>query len=162
MDLKFKYQTKPVDVWQVFMYNVYSSFTGIVNVMCIISSFILLVSLWKTAPDWMKYVLLLFCALFTVIQPLVLYGRAKKQLTENNPEVEISFDNKGIHIESEGKAQSKKWNDVFYAIVKPTLIIIYTDNQHGYIISNRVTGSSRNELVKILKDNMKNRVKGGK
>jgi len=79
MEFSYKYTLKASDMWQMYMYNIYSSYLCIFNVICMLSSVALIIALWADSPDWVRVLLLFFLSLFTIIQPLGVYKRAKKQ-----------------------------------------------------------------------------------
>lgn len=151
MKFKYQYKIKPSDLWQFHMYYAYSSYLCIINIICIISSIALIFALWENSPGWFRGVLLLFLSLFTVIQPLSIYQRAKKQAEMYKDELEIEFDDKGIRVRQNGKMEEKNWNQLLRIIVKPTMVVIYTDVEHGYILTSRVLKDTKKDFVKLVK-----------
>ena len=147
MELKYNYRIKTSDLWQASMYYTYSSYLAVINIMCIVSSIALLIKLWPTSPAWLKGLLILFLMLFTVIQPLVVWARAKAQLNGKHSEIELTFTNAGLHIVCDGVRQDKSWKNVRGFVKKPTIVIIYMEDGNGYILSNKVLGTTRNELI---------------
>lgn len=153
MEFKFNYKLKPVDLWQFHMYYAYSSYLCIINIICIISSVVLIYELWATSPDWFRGLLLLFFSLFTVIQPLSIYIRARKQVySSNQDEAVMIFDNSGIKITLNGKTENRLWDKVLRVIIKPTMVVVYTDSEHGYILTNRIVGKDRKAFVQFIRE----------
>lgn len=151
MKFKYQYKIKPSDLWQFHMYYAYSSYLCIINIICIISSIALIFALWENSPGWFRGVLLLFLSLFTVIQPLSIYQRAKKQAEMYKDELELEFDDNGIRVRQNGKMEEKNWNQLLRIIVKPTMVVIYTDVEHGYILTSRVLKDTKKDFVKLVK-----------
>lgn len=147
MELKYKYNIKTSDLWQASMYYAYSSYLAVINVMCIVSAIALLIKLWATSPMWLRGFLILFLMLFTVIQPLVVWARAKSQLAGKTTEVELIFTEGGIYVEADGKSQNQPWKNVLGIAKKPTIVIVYMRDGNGYILSNKVLGTTRKELI---------------
>ena len=152
MEFRYQYQVRPSDLWQMQMYYTYSSYLSIINVICILSSIALLYSLWATAPWWLRIMLLLFLSLFTVIQPLGVYRRAKKVLNENTDTLQLTLNDQGIEIIVGDRKEFKNWNQIQGIVLKPTLVAIYTDKNHGYILTNRILKDSKKEFRAFVKE----------
>ncbi len=147
----YHYTVKPSDIWQVRMYYAYASYLAVVNIICIVASLVLIITLWNTAADWFRVVMLLFLSLFTVIQPLFIYLSCVKQLKGRDNEISLVINKNLITVEAEGKRESYGWDKVRNITVKPTLVIIYTGESHGYILTNRVLKDTRKDLLEFLK-----------
>ncbi len=150
MEFRYRYRTKPSDIWQVRMYYAYASYTGIVNIICIVASVILIVTMWETAAGWFRVLMLFFLSLFTIIQPLVIYSASKKQAADNTDEIEIVFNNSGIEVSIADKNESYPWKDVISVVIKPTLVIIYTGTNRGYILTNSVLNKTRKAFLEFV------------
>ena len=153
MELKIQYTLRPSDLWQVRMYYAYASYLAVVNLVCIAASIILIIAAWEGAPGWFRGVMLLLLSLFTVIQPLYLYLHSRSQLKkEDLGELTLTFSDAGLKIENNGKEEQHPWKDILGISKKPTLIILYTDEQHGYILTNRVLGKARGQLLALIEE----------
>ena len=151
MEFKYQYQVQPSDLWQLQMYYTYSSYLAIINVIFIISSAALLYALWGTAPWWLRLLLILFLSLFTVIQPTGVYLRAKKSLKENHDTLQLSLNDQGIEVVVGDQKEFKNWSQVQGIVLKPTLVAIYTDKNHGYILTNRILKNSKKQFRAFIK-----------
>lgn len=147
----YRYTVKASDIWQVRMYYAYASYLAVVNIICIVASIVLIVTLWAGAANWFRVVMLLFLSLFTVIQPLFIYMNSKQQLGDAPEETGLLINSTGITVETDGKKETYGWNRVVNIVVRPTLVIIYTDGSHGYILTNRITKDTRKDLISFLR-----------
>lgn len=145
----YRYSVKPSDLWQVRMYYAYASYLAVVNIICIVASIALIIALWRTSADWFKVVMLIFLSLFTVVQPLFIYITSARQIGESMDGLELVFDEYGLTIRTEGKSESHPWKDIVSITVRPTLVIVYTDASHGYILTNRVLKDTRKGLLEF-------------
>ena len=153
---KYRYSIKASDIWQVRMYYAYASYLAVVNIICIVAAVVLIITLWKTAADWFRVAMLIFLSLFTVVQPLVIYLNARKQVKGNEEEMELDFSDNGLKIDSRGKTETHGWNEIVSFTVKPTLVIVYTGQSHGYILTNRILGESRKDFIAFVREGIKN------
>ena len=157
MEFKYRYKLKPFDLWQFHMYYAYSSYLCIINIICILSSIVLLIQLWDNSPIWFRGVMILFFSLFTVIQPCSIYVRCKKQLSQHQDELELLFQEKGLTVTVNGKSEFKNWNQLLNIVIKPTLVVVYTDQKHGYILTNRVLRGTRKKFISFIKEKRQHR-----
>lgn len=151
MEFKYKYQVQASDLWQLQMYYTYQSYLAMINVICIVSSIALLYALWATAPWWLRVMLLVFLSLFTVIQPLSVYARAKKSLKDHHEELELTINDSGIEVVVGDQKEFKNWGQLCGVVLKPTLVVIYTDQQHGYILSNRILKDTKKAFRSFIR-----------
>lgn len=151
MEFKYRFRVEASDLWQLQMYYTYSSYLCIINIICIVSSIALLYSLWGTAPWWLRIMLLIFLSLFTVIQPAGVYLRAKKALKDNNDELLLTFNEQGIEVVVGDQKEFKNWAQVRGLLLKPTLVAVYTDKNHGYILTNRILKDTKKQFRAFIK-----------
>lgn len=147
---KFTYKTTAFDIWQLSMYGTYGSPIGVVNIIFTIAMLLLTGKFWVNAGIFIKILLIFGICLFTVIQPLAIYRRAKKQIPETSEEVEISFDDYGLHIKTGGKGSKLKWNTIQGVSKKPTMIIIFAAHKNGFVLTNKVLGKQKQAFYDYL------------
>lgn len=147
----YRYQVKASDIWQVRMYYAYASYLAVVNLTCIIASVALIVTQWAKAGAVFRAIMLIFLSLFLVLQPLVIYLNARAQAKQHPEEITLSFGEDALTIETAGRRERHPWNDIISLTVRPTLVIVYTDPSHGYILTNRVLKDTRKEFLEFAR-----------
>ncbi|MCR5356063.1 MAG: YcxB family protein [Lachnospiraceae bacterium] len=150
MQFDYKYRVRVSDLWQASMYYAYSSYMGIVNVVCIIAAIVLIVSRWKGASDILRTFMVVFLLLFTVIQPVLIYLRAGASLKGGCPLLELTFSQAGVTVISDGQKQFIKWQEVLSIVKKPTILVVYIKGGAGYILRNSVLKDTRNGLYDFV------------
>jgi hypothetical protein len=138
MQYKFNYKTTAFDLWQLSMYSTYSSIVGLCNIIFTVAMILLSIKFWGDVNSFIKMFLIIAICLFTVIQPAVVYRRAKRQVGTSPHDVEIGFDDRGIHVKTENKRSDLKWNTIKAVSKKPTMIVIFSTNKHGFVLTNKV------------------------
>ncbi|MCR5419411.1 MAG: hypothetical protein K6E98_00190 [Lachnospiraceae bacterium] len=160
MQYSYKYRVKESDIWQASMYYAYSSYMGVVNVVCIIASIALIVSKWSEASDLFRTVMIIFLLMFTVVQPSIIWMRACSSLKNGSPELELTFSQAGVIVISDGKKQQVSWKKVVNVVKKPTILLVYLEDGTGYILRNSVVKEDKEKLYGFIKENLqKNRIK---
>ncbi len=155
MKYQFKYETKASDLWQLSMYGIYRSIVGLVNVIFTVAMIVLAVSYFQDANWIYRILIILGLSLFTVIQPLVIYSRAKKQLSGMSRDMEIGFDDYGVHVRSGNEKSSIKWKNIRGIAKQPTLVIVYSSATHGFILTNKVLGKEREAFYRYVISKLK-------
>ncbi|MGL5438099.1 MAG: YcxB family protein [Lachnospiraceae bacterium] len=150
MEYKYSYRTTASDLWQLTMYYTYGSIVGICNVIFTAAVLALSISKWKEAGDFLKGMMILGCCLFTVIQPLTFLNKAKKQASLITQDTTMQFDDTGIHIIVGDQESSIKWKSVKRISKKPTMVIIFADTTHGFVLTNRVLGKEKETFYQYL------------
>lgn len=155
MKYKFNYQTSNIDLWKLSMYGTYGSMVGVSNIIFTVAMVLLAGKFWSDANSFMKILLIIAISLFTVIQPIAVYIRAKRQVATVPQDMEFSLDDKGIHIKTSNKNSDLKWSTIKGVTKKPSMIIIFTTKKHGFIISNKMLGKEKEDFYNYVVSKIK-------
>lgn len=66
--------------------------------------------------------------------------------------MEMGLDDRGIHVTAEGQYSDIPWKSVKRILKKPTLIVIFSTATHGFILSNRILGKQRPQVLEYVLD----------
>jgi hypothetical protein len=149
MKYKFQYKNTPLQFWQLSMYYMYGSIIGVCNIIFTVAMILLSFKMWSNASNFVKTLLLLACCLFSVIQPIGIYLRAKMQ-AEGSKEIEIGFDESGIHVKTDIEASDLDWRSIKKVSRKPNMIVIFSTTTHGFILTNKVLGKQHEEFYRYI------------
>lgn len=155
MEFRFKNDTKPIDFWLLSMSHTYHSIVGVCNIVFTGAVIVATFKLWGRIHDLLEVLLLLGCLLFTVIQPIHVYLRAKAQVAGIPRNMELLFDEKGLHVTVDEQRESIPWKKIKNITEERNMIIVRSDERHGYILTNRALGSEREAFLDFLKQKMK-------
>ncbi|MFH5835133.1 YcxB family protein [Proteiniclasticum sp. C24MP] len=155
MKFLFNYETKASDLWQLSMYGIYKSMAGLINVIFTAAMALLTVKYWSEVSWYLRALLILGLSLFTLIQPLLIYRRAKRQVSGMPKDMEIGFDEMGVHVKSGKEKSTVRWKKMKGVVKYPTLLVIYSSATRGYILNNKVLGKNRDALYDYVISNLK-------
>lgn len=155
MEFRFKNDTKPIDFWLLSMSHTYHSMVGVCNIVFTGAVTVATFKLWGRIHDLLEVLLLFGCLLFTVIQPILVYLRAKAQVAGIPRDMELLFDEKGLHVTVGEQRESIPWKKIKNITEERNMIIVRSDERHGYILTNRALGSEREAFLDFLKQKMK-------
>lgn len=155
MKYQYTYRTTAWDLWQLSMYYIYGSMAGVCNLIFTMAVFALTAARWEVSGNGLRLLLIFGCLLFPVIQPLLVYGKARKQAGHMSQDTSIEFDSRGIHVRVGEESSDTGWEKVKRISKKPTMIIVFSDTVHGFILTNRVLGKQREEFYKYVSSRIK-------
>ena len=121
------------------------------------AAFALGFSRWDQAQGIVRCLIVLGCCLFTVIQPLMIYAKAKKQAAGITQDTQVSIDDSGLYIRVGDDTSQLPWKSVKRISRKPAMIIIFSDTTHGFIFTNRVLGNEKEEFYRYASSKVEGR-----
>lgn len=157
MRYKYTYRTTARDLWQLSTYYIYGSLAGLCNIIFTVAAFALGFSRWDQAQGIVRCLIVLGCCLFTVIQPLMIYAKAKKQAAGITQDTQVSIDDNGLYIRVGDDTSQLPWKSVKRISRKPAMIIIFSDTTHGFIFTNRVLGNEKEEFYRYASSKVEGR-----
>ena len=157
MRYKYTYRTTARDLWQLSMYYIYGSLAGLCNIIFTVAAFALGFSRWDQAQGIVRCLIVLGCCLFTVIQPRMIYAKAKKQAAGIAQDTQVSIDDNGLYIRVGDDTSQLPWKSVKRISRKPAMIIIFSDTTHGFIFTNRVLGNEKEEFYRYASSKVEGR-----
>lgn len=150
MEYKFKSDVKAADLWYIAMRRTYRTPAGIVNIVFTVAMVLLTLRFWTGASELIRMLMLLGCVLFPVIQPLAVFGMSARQLEDMPKDLELSFNEKGVKVTTGEKSESMPWRRIKNAIRQTNMIVIMSDDRHGYMLTDRVLGKEKDEFYNFL------------
>lgn len=150
MKYKYTYRNTAGELWQLSMYYTYGSVVGMCNLIFTAAVIALTINKWNTVSGVWRFLLFLVCCLFTVIQPLAVWRKAEKQAAGISRDTELEFGDAGIRIRVGDENSVIPWTAVKKISKKPTMIILFSDTTHGYVLTNRVLGKDRDAFYNYV------------
>ena len=150
MEYRFKCDVSAKDLWEMAMARTYNSMVGLINVVFTVAMILLTIRFFDRVPDVISILLLLGCILFPVIQPLAIYGNSVKQLENLPKDMELLFNEGGIRVFVGDESELIRWNKVRNAIKRSNMLVVMSDDSHGYMLTNRALGDQKEELYEYI------------
>jgi hypothetical protein len=150
MEYRFKCDVKALDLWKMAMTRTYKSIVGLVNVIFTIAMILLTIRFWAETSDLFRVLMVLGCILFPIIQPLAIYGNSVKQLENLPRDMELLFNEGGVRVFVGDKSELLRWNRIKNAIRRNNMIVVMSDDSHGYMLTNRVLGDQKEEFYQYI------------
>ena len=150
MEYRFRSDIRAKDLWILAMLRIYKGFIGIINIVFTISVLFMSIRLFADANIFFRMIMILLSILFPVIQPAAIYGKCVKQLEMLPKDLELVFNDSGVLVLCGGKKEKIPWKNISNAIKQKNMIIIFSGEKHGYMISDRELGEKKEEFFKFI------------
>ena len=132
MNYKFHYKNTAFELFKLSFFFLYSSLAGIVNIIFTVAMIALIYARWDDATDLLRVVLVIAVLFFVLFQPVIMYNRAR------------------------GNAKTlKDWKKIKAFKRFPGMLIIFTDNTNGYILTKRVVGDNYKKVCDDISEKIK-------
>ena len=143
MEIKLSVRLTAKEMFNFMMKHTYGSMSGYIGLIlsaCAFVGFIMTVTKPEVNVAY-KIVLLLTALLFTVIQPITLYKKSKRQVEQNeniNKPMEYKFTDAMIQISQGDDHVEYEWNQVIKVASSKLCIFLYVSKYRAFIIPRRV------------------------
>ena len=142
MEIKLSIKLTAKEMFDFMMKHTYSSFSGYIGLILSVCALLGFVATFNNEAVTIQYkIVLIFTALlFTVIQPLNLYYKSKKQVEQNeniNKPMEYIFDSSKIKVSQGEESVEYDWNQVVKIVSSKTSIFLYTAKYRAFILPRR-------------------------
>ncbi len=158
MEVKATVKLTTKELFSFLMYNTYSTVTSFIWIILSIGAFIgffYMLGMPEANPVYLA-VLLGIGLLFTVVQPIMLYFKAKKQVMKNeaiNASLHYTFSKAGIGVAQGELSAFSNWDEIMKVTSNKTLIMLYTSRINAYIIPKASVGEALDDLKGLIKEN---------
>ena len=136
-EIKFSYQTKVSDMYRFLMHYSYHGFRGIVNLVISIGALMLLLTGMGGRSVYNQVLLILVAALFTVIQPVLLYYKAVKQVKRTSmfqQPLHYVVDKQGVTVSLKDESMLLAWDHIYKIVEANKDIYFFMSLNRAHIL----------------------------
>lgn len=153
-ELCFEVKLDVKDLWQFSMYHANAGMLGIVNLLFTLAALFLIVTRWGMLTTPYRALLVVCALMFTVWQPLLLYHKARKQAkaTAVKEPMMLVFGEEGLKVEQNGQEALFAWDQMGRLDKMPTMVILYMDRVHAYLLPKSVMGNREGEFYEMVRE----------
>lgn len=135
--VKVSVKLKTSDMFCFLMHYTYVSLAGIVGVLFSIGAAVLLVYMWDSLDIAYRFLLLVCALLFTVINPMLLWRRAKRQVRTSpalKEPITYEFSENGVNMSMGKEKADLAWTDFYKINNIAGRYILYTSRIRSNIV----------------------------
>ena len=150
----------------MFLFLIHHSYRGtslIVDAVVTFGAIGLLISGYGKGDPVKTTALILVALLFTVVHPLQLYNRARKQVTKNEvfkKPLDYTLTEEGVTLSQGEESQSFTWADVYQIKEYKSQILVYTGRVYACIWPKSAIAECEEEVRELFKVHLSEKVAG--
>ncbi len=155
MAVSIKLETK--DMYSFLLIHNYKSIPGVIGI-CISAVALVYLIVNFNVTDWtMKVILVVLAALFTVVNPIMLYNKAKGQVKKNKTllkPITYEFTDTYLKLSQDEEGAEIPWDQIMCAKKLKNNLVIYITNVRAYVLPISQMGDLYAPIVELMKEKM--------
>lgn len=157
MEFRFDNKITALDVWKLSMHHIYRSVAGVCNIVFSIAIILLTVKFWDSVNEGVMLMLLFACTLFPIVQPLMVYKRAKRQIATLPKDMVIEINETGLHVTGHNQKSHIPWNRIRRVIKEYGMIVLTAEDNRGYMLTDKTLGEHKESFLQFVESKIKNK-----
>lgn len=157
-ELNFDAKLSAGELYAFSMRHTYRSMSGIFGLIISFASLIICAVRFEYLDRTAVMALIIIGLIFTVVQPVMLWSKAKAQVRKNksiNDTLHYTINDDGITV-SQGEQEAKvKWYEIRKTVVVKDAIYVYMSPVRAFIFTKKQCGESFSELVRNIQEKVK-------
>ena len=157
-ELNFDAKLSAVELYAFSMRHTYRSMSGVFGLIISFASLIICAVRFEYLDRTAVMALIIIGLIFTVVQPVMLWSKAKAQVRKNksiNDTLHYTINDDGITV-SQGEQEAKvKWYEIRKTVVVKDAIYVYMSPVRAFIFTKKQCGESFSELVRNIQEKVK-------
>ena len=152
--ISFSVQMTVKDVYRFNMYHVYHSASGLIGLLLSLLALGNLIISFDSLTDQGKTIMTIVALWFTVLEPSMVYSRAKKQvkkITSYHKPLHYTIGEQGITVSQDEESQTMEWNRLRRIVKNRQQILIYSSRVHAFIFPKTAWQDQEQEMQSLLK-----------
>lgn len=150
MEFQFESNITAWDIWKLSMRNIYRSIVGLCNIIFSVAIILLTIKFWGPNQEFLMGLLVLCCVTYPIMQPVMVYLRASKQVAALPKDMIITINETGLHITADNQKAHITWSRVRGVIRNYGMIIIAVEDGRGYMLTDKILGTQKEALLEFL------------
>lgn len=160
MQTEFKVNITVKDIFSFLINNTYRKLTGVIWIVFSIAVLVIAIYTWGDVKIANSILLIVMSLLYTVVNPIMLYLKAKAQVKNNdyfNDELIYRTNSKGITVCQGTESTTVKWDEMWKAVKYGGIVVVYVTTIRAFILPIRCIGEQYNNFVNSAADGLGNR-----
>lgn len=152
MEIKFDIDLTTKDMYKFLLNNTYRRLTGIIWVIFSVIVAAVTVITWGKVELANSVLMIIMASLYTVINPVMLYFKAKSQVKKNetlNSTLHYVIDEEQITVSQGELTERTKWKDIYKLVKYGKQVIVYVTSLNAFVWPLSAIGEHYNEIAEI-------------
>lgn len=157
MEFRFEANISAWDLWKLSMRHIYRSIVGLCNIIFSVAIILLTIKFWSEMSSVLQSTLVLCCVLFPIVQPVMIYMRAREQVKTLPRNMVMEVNGAGICVSGEESETYVLWKNVRGIIKEKNMLILAVEAGRGYMLTNKVLGEQKQAFLEFVESKVKNK-----
>lgn len=157
MEYSFDVKMKPKHMVRFLLRHSYFRASGIIGVGVSLVAFVYLIVYWGDLGNQERIIMGILASLFTIINPLMLCNRGKKQVEQNEcyqQPITYGITEEGITTTQGENSAVTPWNNVKRIVSMREQLVVYTSPVHAFLFPYESMGENREAIVAYIKEHI--------
>lgn len=150
MEFVFNYKVRPSNLMVLGLTNIYRSMAGFVNTIFTLSMVLVAYRFWPEAGAEIKLLIGTGILLFPVFQPVFIYLRGRRIVSQMPVNLEMAIDGNGISVRSDKSSSLIGFSELKSVVRVRGILIIYTRSKQSFILNKETLNGKEEELYSFL------------
>ncbi len=159
-EITFDVNMKAKYMYRFMLYHNYTTFGSLFGVLLSLFAMILLITTFKEQTDMGKGILLFISLLWTIINPIMLRARAKRQVLMNSSykkALTYTISGEGITVSQDENSESIEWDKIIKVVLTKNQLLVYSSKIHAFIFPLQEIGDKLDDVTSIVVNSVKGR-----
>lgn len=157
MEYTFDVKMEPRNMMAFLLRHSYCRVSGIFGLLVSLAALIYLIAQWGNLGNQERFLIAVLASLFTIINPILLCSRAKKQV-QNNPHYEqpitYAMSEEGIITSQGEESVMTPWSSVQRVVSMKNQAAIYTSSVHAFLFPYDSMGENKEAIMAYIKEHI--------
>lgn len=165
MKTSFKVKLTEKEMFSFLINNTYRKPLGVILFVFGIACFVIAAVTCRTMDIMSTLLLILLGSLYTIIQPILLWRNAKRQIRKNpvyQEELLYTVDDEGIRVSQGDNSTFKKWEECWKAKDFGGIVVIYIAVNNGVVLPKKAIGGQYEDFAATVKAHLPSNLKSRK
>lgn len=154
MEIEVDVKLDPRSLNRFLIYHNYIRVSGIIGLVLSVAALLALCLKWGMWTPTQRGLLVVLALLFTVLQPLMLLSKGKKQLAMEEFQIPFHycFNDDGVTISQKDQSQSFAWKEIRKTVFRRDAVYVYMSTVSAFVIPKEQCEGKFEELVQLIRD----------
>ena len=149
--VSFSVQMTVKELYRFIMYHAYHKFSGILGLLLAVAAFIILITAQGQLSEQTRAVLILVAVWFVILDPVILYSRARGQVKRNKAykqPLHYTVSEMGITISQDEQQQTVEWGQFYKIVETKQQFLVYSTPVYAFIFPKSELGEACSEAFR--------------
>lgn len=156
-EIEFDVKLTGKELYAFSMRHTYAGISGIFGLLISLGSWIICALKFSTLDTAARIALIIIGCLFTIVQPVMLYSKARAQIRQNkniNASLHYCLTEEGIFVSQGEQEVFVKWYEIRRKVIASKAVYLYMSPVRAFIFPEEQCGEQYPEICRVITQQM--------